>query len=145
MSQAAKVTFYTIPLSLIHVATFLGIFASGLMLWTADMRFIENVPVLGTVQNTPGAWAVITLVMTIVAFFTNPGLYVNRISQDVSDGISEIVGALTSMLIPLSIGLAIFSAPFFFFLAYNSGLIYLTPHLAIGIYFVLLLLVPSLK
>lgn len=145
MSQSAKVAFVTLPLCLLHIVAFIGIFVGGLMVLTADMRFVENVPIFGTVQNTPDKWAVVTLATTLIAFFTNPGLYVKPGSQSVADGMAEFVGALTTMVIPLCIGLAIFSAPFFFFLAYGDGLINLTTHLAIGLYFLLSLVVPQLR
>lgn len=145
MRQAAKVTFFTIPLSLIHLVAFLGIFASGLMLLVADMRFIENVPVLGTVQNTPAYWAVISLVLAIIAFFTNPSLYMSRASTGVSDGIACIVGSFSGLLMPIVLAIAVFSSPFFILVALGEGLIYLTAHLALAVYFLLWAAFPRLR
>lgn len=145
MSQAAKVIFYTIPLSLIHITAFLGIFAGGLMLWAAHGQFVENIPFLGTVQNSPVIWAVVSVVLAVVAVFTNPSLYSDLHGYSASDSISDLVGALTGLLVPVVIGLAVISAPFFIFVALSSGIIYLSAHLAFGIYFLLMLTLPHLR
>lgn len=145
MSQAFKVTFFTTPLSLIHIAAVLGIVGAGLMLMGADMRFIENVPLLGTVQNTPGMWAIITMALAIIAVASNPIFYINPCGASLSDALAGLVGMLSGFMIPVMIGLAIVTSPFFILLALDGGMVYLSAHLAVAVYFLLMVIVPSLR
>lgn len=128
-------------MSLIHIVSFVAIYLSALLLLGANGIPNDNLGILSAVPNKPGYWACITAVLAAVSFCANPLLYGVFRESSFAITITRFTTRLDNMLLGLTIFAAAVSSFIFIGVALSMGVIYLSAHFILAIYYLLLILV----